>query len=89
MIRKIVLAMVLALATGAVFAEEKVDINTANAERLATTLDGVGEARAQAIVEYRETNGDFPSVAALTSVSGIGPATLESNRDRMTVGAAD
>lgn len=89
MIRKIVLAMVLALATGAAVAEEKVDINAANAEQLAATLDGVGEVRAQAIVDYRDTNGDFPSVAALTSVTGIGPATLESNRDRLTVGAAE
>lgn len=89
MIRKIVLAMVLALVTGAAVAEEKVDINAANAEQLAATLDGVGEVRAQAIVDYRDTNGDFPSVAALTSVTGIGPATLESNRDRLTVGAAE
>ena len=89
MIRKIVLAMVLALAAGAVVAQEKVDINTADAERLAAALDGVGEVRAQAIVEYRQSNGDFPSVAALTSVTGIGPATLESNRDRLTVGGVD
>ena len=89
MIRKIVLAMVLALAAGAVVAQEKVDINTADAERLAAALDGVGEVRAQAIVEYRQSNGDFPSVASLTSVTGIGPATLESNRDRLTVGAAE
>lgn len=89
MIRKIVLATVLAIAAGVAVAEEKVDINTADADQLATTLDGVGEVRAQAIVEYRESNGEFPSVAALTSVSGIGPATLESNRDRLTVGAAE
>lgn len=89
MIRKIVLGMVLALIAGIAVADGKLDINAANAEQLATTLDGVGEVRAQAIVEYRETNGDFPSVAALTSVTGIGPATLESNRDRLTVGAAE
>lgn len=89
MIRKIVLAMVLALATGVAVAEEKVDINAANAEQLAAALEGVGEVRAQAIVDHRESNGDFPSVAALTSVTGIGPATVESNRDRLTVGAAE
>ena len=88
MIRKIVLAMVLALAMGVAIAEEKIDINVADAERLAATLDGVGEVRAQAIVEYREANGDFPSVASLTAVTGIGPATLESNQERLTVGAA-
>ncbi len=63
MIRKIVLTMVLALAAGTAVAQEKLDINGANAEQLAATLDGVGEVRAQAIVDYRETNGDFPSVA--------------------------
>lgn len=89
MIRKIALAMVLAFAAGTSVAEEKIDINTANAESLATALDGVGEVRAEAIVEYRETNGDFPSVASLTAVSGIGPATLENNRDRLTVGTVE
>ncbi|MEF8833536.1 MAG: helix-hairpin-helix domain-containing protein [Halofilum sp. (in: g-proteobacteria)] len=89
MIRKIVLAMVLALATGAAVADEKIDINTANAENLAAALDGVGEVRAQAIVDYREANGDFPSVASLTAVTGIGPATLESNQERLTVGATE
>lgn len=89
MIRKIALAMVLAFATGAAIAEEKIDINAADAERLAATLDGVGEVRAQAIVDYREANGGFPSVASLTAVTGIGPATLESNRERLTVGAAE
>ncbi|MFW5969940.1 MAG: ComEA family DNA-binding protein [Halofilum sp. (in: g-proteobacteria)] len=89
MIRKIVLATLLAVAAGGAVAEEKIDINTADAESLAAGLDGVGEARAEAIVEYREANGDFPSVASLTAVSGIGPATLESNQERLTVGAAE
>lgn len=63
----------------------KVDINSASAEQLAAMLDGVGAARAEAIVEYRERNGGFASVDELTEVSGIGPSTLESNRSLLTV----
>ncbi|MEX1082395.1 MAG: helix-hairpin-helix domain-containing protein [Halofilum sp. (in: g-proteobacteria)] len=68
----------------AALAADPVDINTASAEEL-TALANVGASRAQAIVEYREQEGDFPSVSALVNVSGIGPATLEQNRDRLTV----
>ena len=89
MIRKIVITMALVLAAGVAVAQQKVNINAANAERLAASLDGVGEVRAEAIVEHREANGDFPSVASLTAVNGIGPATLESNQERLTVGAAE
>lgn len=89
MIRKIALAMVLALAAGTAAAEEKIDINTANAERLANARYGIGEVRAQAIVEYRESHGDFPSITSLTGVTGIGPVPLDTNRDRLTVGTAE
>mgnify|MGYP002338727329 CR=1 FL=1 len=89
MIRKITLGLMLALATGIATAAGTVNINTAPAAALASELDGVGEVRAQAIVDYRESNGGFPSVAALTNVSGIGEATLANNRDRLTVGASE
>lgn len=63
--------------------ENQVNINTADAETLAMALDGVGMTRAQDIVEWREQNGDFESVEQLQQVRGIGPATLERNRDRI------
>ncbi len=66
-----------------------ININTADAEALADSLDGVGPVRAQAIVEYREANGEFSSVDELLEVSGIGAATLESLRDRVTVGEGE
>ena len=66
---------------------EALDINTATAEQLADTLDGVGKTKAEAIVQDREKNGRFKSVDDLDRVSGIGPATLEKNRSRITVGA--
>lgn len=68
----------------------QVDINTADADMLALALDGVGITRAEAIVAYREEHGDFQRVEDLQEVSGIGPATLERNLDRLRVdGAAD
>lgn len=68
-------------------AAEALDINTATVEQLETVLVGVGPAKAKAIVEDREKNGKFASVDDLVRVKGIGPATLEKNRDKITVGS--
>ena len=89
MIRKILLGSVLGIASAAAMAAGPIDINSASAERLAAELVGVGDVRSQAIVDYRESQGDFPSVGALTNVSGIGDAVLANNRDRLTVGAGE
>lgn len=62
----------------------KININTASVSEL-MTLDGIGEVKAKAIVEYRQVNGYFKSVDDLILVSGIGEKTLEKNRDRITV----
>jgi competence protein ComEA len=56
-----------------------VNINTASAEVLATVLNGVGEKRAQAIVEYREAHGPFADKKDLLKVKGIGDAVLAKN----------
>lgn len=66
----------------------QVDINTADADTLALALDGVGMTRAEAIVAYREEHGDFMRVEDLQEVSGIGPATLERNLERLRVDGA-
>ncbi|MCB1575751.1 MAG: helix-hairpin-helix domain-containing protein [Xanthomonadales bacterium] len=68
-------------------AQEKVDINTADAATLATALQGIGTQKAEAIVLYREQHGPFKTVDMLTQVKGIGPQTIEKNRDRIVVGA--
>lgn len=64
--------------------ESVININTASAEEL-DELPGVGPAIAGRIVEYREANGPFASVDALTDVKGIGEATLAELRPRVKV----
>lgn len=61
-----------------------ININTASVEEL-DQLPGVGPAIAGRIVEHREANGPFASVDALTDVKGIGEATLEELRPRVSV----
>jgi len=73
------------LGLGAVQAHDSVNINTADAKTLAAGLNGVGLAKAQAIVAFRRDKGDFKSVDEIVKVTGIGLATLTKNRDRMRV----
>nr|WP_010131399.1 helix-hairpin-helix domain-containing protein [Microbulbifer agarilyticus] len=60
-----------------------VSLNKATAEELADALEGVGVARAELIVQYREENGSFSSVEELLEIKGIGVVTLEKNKDRI------
>lgn len=66
---------------------EVVDINTASAGALASAIDGVGERKAATIVAYRDANGPFSSIDELARVKGIGAATIDRNRDNLTVTA--
>ena len=81
------LLLSLALA-GAAFAGESVNINTADAATIDRVLLNVGPAKAQAIVDYRKSNGAFRSAEQLAMVKGIGLKTVEKNRDRIALGAA-
>ena len=67
------------------FAAEPININEASAELIADTLKGIGPAKAAAIVQYRETHGAFVSVDQLTDVKGIGPTTVDKNRNLILV----
>jgi competence protein ComEA len=62
-----------------------VNINTADAKTLARELDGIGPAKAQAIVDYRQKNGTFKTADDLLKVEGIGAKVLEQNRDNIRV----
>lgn len=62
-----------------------INLNTASAEALQEALVGVGKVKAQAIVDHREEYGPFSSVDGLLEVKGIGAATLEKNREKLTV----
>lgn len=62
-----------------------VNINTASVEALSNALNGVGMTRADAVVAYREANGEFTSLDQLLNVKGIGRKTLEKNRDRIVL----
>lgn len=63
----------------------KVDLNQADAAALQRELAGVGEAKAKAIVAYRESNGPFSSIDELLEVKGIGKAILDKNREKLEV----
>lgn len=64
--------------------QSKVNINTADAEQL-QTLNGVGQKKAEMIIDYRNQNGNFKSVDDLANVKGFGPKTVENLRDQVTV----
>ena len=60
----------------------KVNINTATVEEL-KTLKGVGEKKAEAIIEYRKKNGSFQTKEDLMKVRGIGKKLFESFQERI------
>ena len=62
-----------------------VNINTADAAKLASELTGVGPALAEAIVADRQTNGNFATPEALMRVKGIGARIVEINKDNILV----
>ena len=62
-----------------------ININTANANQIADVMKGVGLSKAQAIVTYREQNGQFKSVDELSRVKGVGAKTVEKNRENLAV----
>ena len=82
--RLIVRSLILALVPAASWAGP-VNVNTADAATLARELDGIGPAKAQAIVDYRQKNGAFKSADDLLKVEGIGERVLEMNKANIRV----
>jgi competence protein ComEA len=66
---------------------EPINVNTADATALAKALNGVGPAKAKAIVSYREKNGPFKSVDQLAMVDGISQKLIDRNRADIRLGA--
>ncbi len=62
----------------------RVNINTAGAEEL-MTLSGIGEAKAAAIIQYREEKGRFESIEELMEISGIKEGVFEKIKDQIKV----
>ncbi len=84
----ILLSSGLALAALSAFAGP-VDINTADAATLARELNGVGPARAQAIVAYRNEHGPFKSVDDLRLVKNMPQKVIDNNRELLRTGGSN
>jgi len=89
MIRTTLIALILAfgLAQQALAEQAPIDINTASAEQIAETLNGVGPSKSEAIVAYRKENGAFEHIDELVNVRGIGLRTVDQNRDLIVIDA--
>lgn len=61
-----------------------VNINTASKDEL-KALKGIGDTKAQDIIDHRKKNGDFKSVDDLEKVKGIGPGAMKQIRSNITV----
>lgn len=79
--RRIVAGLAGAFLAATAWAGQAVNVNTASAEMLAESLEGIGLSKARAIVAYREANGPFRGADELVKVKGVGLATVDRNRD--------
>ncbi len=64
--------------------DDLININTSSANEL-ETLTGIGKTRAQDIIEYRNSNGNFNSKEDIKNVSGIGDSTYEKIKDQICI----
>lgn len=63
---------------------EKINLNTATREQL-MTLPGIGEAKADAVIAYREEMGNFQSIEEIMNISGIKEAVFLKIKDKIAV----
>ncbi len=70
--------------TGTTQAGQRINLNTADVSQL-STLTGVGESKALAIIAYREENGPFTSIEDIMNVPGIKEGTYEKIKDKIAI----
>lgn len=61
-----------------------VNINQADPKAL-LSLKGIGKKKAQAIINYRQKNGDFTDINDLLNVQGIGKLVVKENKNRLKI----
>ncbi len=76
------------LLIGAVLSFGSIDINKADKKEL-MSIKGVGEVKADAILEYRKKSGCFSSVEDIKNVKGLGDKFVESNKANLTAGKCE
>lgn len=79
------MAVLLYCVVAVAWAAGVVNINSADAQTLATELKGIGARKAEAIVAYRAEHGPFKSIDAITDVKGIGDKFLDDNAGRLAI----
>jgi len=83
--RALVQGLIVSLMPAAAAWAGPVNVNTADATTIAKELDGIGPAKAQAIVDYRQKNGPFKTPEDLLKVEGIGDKVLDQNKGNIRV----
>jgi competence protein ComEA len=86
--RSLVQSLIVSLMPVAAALAGAVNVNTADVNTIAKELDGIGPAKAQAIVEYRQKNGPFRTPEDLLKVQGIGQRVLDMNRGNIRLDKA-
>ena len=64
--------------------EEIININSASLSEL-QNINGIGEVKAQSIIDYREKKGGFKSIEDIKNVEGIGDKTFEKIKDKISI----
>jgi len=62
----------------------KISLNSATKEEL-MTLSGIGEAKAEDIIDYRNKNGGFKNIEEIKNIKGIGDSMFDKIKDHITI----